>query len=189
MKKLLMAAVIACAAVSAQALEAAEWTWTASGIYAAGGGSLSEGTKAYLSETLDRPQYQIVPLLLNTELGGYSFLKEYFTETGNAITATIAADGSFSTTVKTTMSDSTGYFMVFNDATESIYFSSTTDWLSAGGTLAFGDQTTASSAAAMSASGGYKGAGWYTASSVPEPTSGLLLLLGMAGLALKRKIA
>ena len=31
-------------------------------------------------------------------------------------------------------------------------------------------------------------AGWYT-ESVPEPTSGLLLLLGMAGLALKRKQA
>ena len=34
----------------------------------------------------------------------------------------------------------------------------------------------------------YAGAGWYT-QSVPEPTSGLLLLLGMAGLALKRKHA
>ena len=34
----------------------------------------------------------------------------------------------------------------------------------------------------------YSTAGWYTAS-VPEPTSGLLLLLGMAGLALKRKQA
>ena len=31
------------------------------------------------------------------------------------------------------------------------------------------------------------GAGWYAAA--PEPTSGLLLLLGMAGLALKRKRA
>ena len=38
------------------------------------------------------------------------------------------------------------------------------------------------------ASAGYSGAGWYSAS-VPEPTSGLLLLLGMAGLALKRKRA
>ena len=36
------------------------------------------------------------------------------------------------------------------------------------------------------ASAGYSGAGWYA---VPEPTSGLLLLLGMAGLALKRKRA
>lgn len=34
----------------------------------------------------------------------------------------------------------------------------------------------------------FGGAGWYTAA-VPEPTSGLLLLLGMAGLALKRKRA
>lgn len=28
---------------------------------------------------------------------------------------------------------------------------------------------------------------WQTATAVPEPTSGLLVLLGMAGLALKRK--
>lgn len=37
--------------------------------------------------------------------------------------------------------------------------------------------------------GGYKGAGWYTATVVPEPTSGLLMLLGMAGLALRRRRA
>ena len=45
-------------------------------------------------------------------------------------------------------------------------------------------------AAAKSASGGFQGAGWYSATaSVPEPTSGLLMLLGVAGLALKRKRA
>ena len=35
---------------------------------------------------------------------------------------------------------------------------------------------------------GFVNAGWYTAS-VPEPTSGLLLLLGVAGMALRRRRA
>ena len=37
--------------------------------------------------------------------------------------------------------------------------------------------------------GSVGGAGWYEVSSVPEPTSGLLLLLGVAGLALRRRRA
>ena len=44
----------------------------------------------------------------------------------------------------------------------------------------------ASQAAEKLAANGYQGAGWYV---IPEPTSGLLLLLGMAGLALRRKQA
>ena len=52
-------------------------------------------------------------------------------------------------------------------------------------TLQFSAKT-ASQAAALDASSGYAGAGWYA---VPEPTSGLLMLLGMAGLALRRRRA
>ena len=55
------------------------------------------------------------------------------------------------------------------------------------GTVNFGSQNAYSSVGFKDASAGYAGAGWYGA--VPEPTSGLLMLLGMAGLALKRKRA
>ena len=48
---------------------------------------------------------------------------------------------------------------------------------------------TSSQAAALDASAGYTGAGWYQTAAVPEPTSGLLVLLGMAGLALRRRRA
>lgn len=52
--------------------------------------------------------------------------------------------------------------------------------------VAFGSQNALSSSF-KDATQGYKGAGWY--SGAPEPTSGLLMLLGMAGLALKRRRA
>lgn len=47
-------------------------------------------------------------------------------------------------------------------------------------------ETATSSLASKLAANGYQGAGWYA---IPEPTSGLMLLLGLAGLALRRKQA
>lgn len=52
-------------------------------------------------------------------------------------------------------------------------------------TLSF-DAQAASQAAAKMAADGYSGSGWYA---IPEPTSGLLMLLGVAGLVLRRKQA
>ena len=54
-------------------------------------------------------------------------------------------------------------------------------------TLQFKSLNTASKAEAVEFNGTVSGAGWYTA--VPEPTSGLLMLVGLAGLALRRRRA
>ena len=49
-------------------------------------------------------------------------------------------------------------------------------------TLQYSEKT--ASQAVLNTTGSYAGAGWYAA--VPEPTSGLLMLVGLAGLALRR---
>ena len=64
------------------------------------------------------------------------------------------------------------YFLASGGAEKTATFTSATGAKA----LAFGSQATITQAAG----------GW---AAVPEPTSGLLLLLGMAGLALKRKVA
>ena len=85
------------------------------------------------------------------------------------------------------------YFVVFGkdaEGNDAIYFSDVVaaNYQAVGdGDVTFGQQNSYSSVGFMDASAGYSSAGWYTA--VPEPTSGLLMLLGMAGLALKRKRA
>lgn len=75
-----------------------------------------------------------------------------------------------------TLADAENYFLVSDGATKSATFTSATGMKM----LAWGDQTSYT-----------QGEGKWTsvATDVPEPTSGLLLLLGMAGLALRRKVA
>lgn len=72
----------------------------------------------------------------------------------------------------TDMASANNYYIVNEGATKSVSFTSSTGAKN----LAFGSQATATQAA-----------GAWTA--VPEPTSGLLMLLGMAGLALRRRRA
>ena len=72
----------------------------------------------------------------------------------------------------TDLATANNYFLVSDGATKTATFTSATGIKS----LAWGDQTSYT-----------QGAGKWAA--VPEPTSGLLMLLGMAGLALRRKRA
>ena len=104
-------------------------------------------------------------------------------------TGTIADNARISGTGTTSATDTiTAYFVVFND--DKMYVSATGDsvydGLAQAHDLAFTTSMTSSSKLTLQAADGYSGAGWYA---VPEPTSGLLLLLGVAGLALKRKRA
>ncbi len=72
----------------------------------------------------------------------------------------------------TDLASAENYFLVSDGATKSVTFTSATGAKA----LIWGDQTSYT-----------QGAGKWSA--VPEPTSGLLMLLGMAGLALRRKRA
>ena len=104
--------------------------------------------------------------------------------------ATIGSNARISEGTGTTSATSAidAYFVVFNG--DKMYISdvatSEYDNLTSEHGINFASMST-SSKAFNDVAGGYAGAGWYGA--VPEPTSGFLLLLGMAGLALKRKRA
>ena len=104
-------------------------------------------------------------------------------------TGTIGSNARIAETAFTSdvTSDQTAYFVVFSG--DNMYVSITADaeYLAVGTSpISFGS-VTSSSKAFNDVAGGYTSAGWYGA--VPEPTSGLLMLLGMAGLALRRKRA
>lgn len=101
-------------------------------------------------------------------------------------TGTIGDNARISGSGTSTATDSiTAYFVVFNG--DKMYVSGTADSsydsLMAEHSITFSSMTT-SSKLTLQAADGYSAAGWYA---VPEPTSGLLMLLGMAGLALRRK--
>ena len=175
MKKLLIAAAVVCAAAFAQA---ATVNWTISGVKADGGGSPTAGwavmafytevgagsaaiESAIASKTAGSLAFDTQELKVSMSKGKY----------GPADVAVAALDTSKSYDF---------YFVVFNDA----------------------DATKATMYAMQSAlsqdyssmAGKYQIASTFSASTpwtsaVPEPTSGLLMLLGMAGLALRRRRA
>ena len=107
---------------------------------------------------------------------------------GTAVLSSAARIDSTEATASVTAND-TAYFVVF--ANDKMYVSTTADagYLAVGTSpITFTSQSTPSKTT-LDASSGYSAAGWYGAAAVPEPTSGLLMLLGMAGLALRRRRA
>ena len=191
MKKLIMMTAIVVAAVTANA---AAYTWQASS------GRLFDGKG---SETANR--YAGTGYLFNAATVSQAALIAAFTSDAgvadtleSALTTGTFASGRASKSASFTGPDAsfTAYFAVLGtDASgnDAIYISDTiaANYTAVGtGTVNFGNQNDYSSVGFNDASKGYSSAGWYSnAAAVPEPTSGLLMLLGMAGLALRRKRA
>ena len=188
MKKLIVTLVAAAMGVAANA---ASYTWSTTGrLYDGSGNSGAEyyvsGKTAYLMFTSVVAQDALVKSYLSNSATAQS------TVTANNIASvTVDSEGKISSTATyDTTAQHDAYFVIFNG--DKMYVSGSAvasyDVLNPADVkdIAFGLQTYASKATFADTTTTYSGAGWYA---VPEPTSGLLLLIGVAGLALKRKRA
>ena len=179
MKKLIIAAAMVCAAAFSQA---ATVNWSISNVKASGGASPTVGWAV---------------MAFYTEVGAGSSAIEAaiasktadtvaFESTTLAVTLSkgkVTAHDATATSLTDTSKNYDFYFVVFNnaDATKATSYAMTSalnqEYSSLDGKYAVG--------------GNFSGATWsdVPAPVIPEPTTGLLLLLGVAGLALRRKRA
>ena len=176
MKKLIIALAAIAMGVAANA---ATVTWALTGVTDSPDATKAAGWVAYI---MDASTYDAFTALTADKIAAYAIENKAYS------TATITARGGAINVSYEGGSYSGGdtissYLVLFNnaDANSATYYANTATasvTISEGGAdgkIPFGTFAAATS-------------GWQT-TAVPEPTSGLLMLLGMAGLALKRKRA
>lgn len=186
MKKLMVLAAVAVVAIASQA---ANITWGARNIYIPvatdvkvdqAGIVMNSGSK-FSADALTVALYWVATDGTKTALGNFA------TTSSGLIGAQTLGNSSTDTALYTAM-------LSQGDTYKPQYYFTAT-YTTADGTYAYEGTVSASSAignlpsSTIGVTANFANAGsWsYTAASVPEPTSGLMLLLGMAGLALKRR--
>ena len=174
MKKLMVVALVAFAAVCANA---ATVNWTISAIPA-----LPDGTKASTAMKaywLDGSNWEAFSQLSADKVAAYARANGTVGTTASNARGTSAAGSYGNYGAKDPVS---GFFVVLStDANDAKYYASAKELYT--GTIPDNGGNLAPSFVFSTASTG------WTATAVPEPTSGLLMLLGMAGLALRRRRA
>ena len=180
MKKLIMAAML-CVAITSQG---ASVSWSAGKIFNGSNSTTGVGTgTAYLV---------LVSSLAQSDAVSYFAEGKTSTITGSAIGSSAISDSkvAYNTLKDVTAPTSASAFyyvvIVGDNMLVSTEATSSYDAVTTVHALEFASSKDYAKALPTQAFAGYSGAGWYN---VPEPTSGLLLLLGVAGLALKRKRA
>ena len=188
MKKIM---VMLAAVAMAVGVQAASWSWSSAGTAAVtpGGTEVLGGATIYLFLG-----YESSTIANNAKKDLLASLREGETISGYSQTATLSNDGTLGATDFTGADGKQYAFAVIlaDDAAGNSYALFTANKNATGAdvgtaTLAFSiDSTTVKDLATTGTS-----AGWYqtAAASVPEPTSGLLMLVGLAGLALRRRRA
>ena len=194
MKKLMLTAAIVCAAVMSQAA-VANWKVQAANIYDGAGDSAAKWSGAAYFFDADTITQAALFSLFDADNGLDLSKQSGYLSTGVVASGTIAAatvDNQFS--AFTQGDEAHNFFFVLVD--EDMMYLSKSVSVATPGTdkaqqIGFGTQSPTTGATSKSLpTDGFVAAGqWAQSAAVPEPTSGLLMLLGMAGLALRRRRA
>lgn len=185
MKKILIALGIVAVAAGVQA---AAFNWTSSGtnaqktFYGPDGTSTIAGTTVYLLDASTVSQGTLVEGIRSGKtMSDYTKISSQALDTNSRLTAKEFSYGEAGGNYNFYMAIVSGDNVFVSDSVSaSGQLSDTVD-------VKFSGIKTATQT--LKADAAYSSAGWYSTAAVPEPTSGLLMLLGIAGLALRRRRA